>query len=166
MRLSISLIGVVALGGLLAGCTSNTNEISKMSVKGGDYEKGLHHGYVNLAKSEHGEGDWRDGRTFEGRAKLAAMGKPTAPEMVSARAIPAVHKKPLGAGYKRLTAAMSKGGASKAGKQAALAQTNFDCWMQEAEENFQPKHIAACRSNFYGAMALLEAADHDVCCVF
>ena len=66
--------------------------------------------------------------------------------------------KPLAAGYKRLNAAMSKGGVSKAGKQAALAQTNFDCWMQEAEENLQPKDIAACRNNFYGAMALLEAA--------
>jgi OOP family OmpA-OmpF porin len=29
--------------------------------------------------------------------------------------------------------------------------------MQEAEENLQPKHIAACRNKFYGAMALLEA---------
>jgi OOP family OmpA-OmpF porin len=53
---------------------------------------------------------------------------------------------------------MTKGGALKSGKHAALAQTNLDCWMQEAEENLQPKHIAACRSDFYGAMALLEAA--------
>ena len=58
----------------------------------------------------------------------------------------------------RLTEAMAKGGALKSGRYAAAAQTSFDCWMQEAEENFQPKHIAACRNNFYGAMTLLEAA--------
>ena len=62
------------------------------------------------------------------------------------------------AGYERLTVAMAKGGALKAGKHAAAAQTSFDCWMQEAEENFQPKDIAACRNNFYGAMSLLEGA--------
>jgi len=146
------------LGSLLVACTNSTTEISKLSVKGGDYEKGLHAGYVKLAKQEHSEDDWGDAVKFEDRAKMAAIGKPTAPEMLSARAIPAAHKKSLTSGYKRLNAAMTKGGVLKSGKHAALAQTNLDCWMQEAEENLQPKHIAACRSDFYGAMALLEAA--------
>lgn len=158
MRKSIGLISVIALGDLLAACTNNTDEIAKMSVKGGDYEKGLHMGYIKLAKSEHSESDWADASRFEDRAKLAAIGKPTAPEMVSARAIPKKHMKPLTAGYERLTAAMAKGGALKSGKHAAAAQTSFDCWMQEAEENLQPKHIDACRNNFYGAISLLEAA--------
>ena len=157
MRHSLGLIATIALGGLLAAC-SNSAQISKMSVKGGDFEKGLHKGYLKLAKSEYAEDDWSDSGKFEERAKLAAMGKPTAPEMLSARAIPKVHQKPLGAGYKRLTVALAKGGALKAGKHAATAQTGFECWMQEAEENLQPKHIAACRNNFYGAMTLLEAA--------
>jgi outer membrane protein OmpA-like peptidoglycan-associated protein len=158
MRHSLGLIGVIALGGLLAACTNDTSQISKMTVKGGDFEKGLHKGYLKLAKGEHKENDWGDASKFEQRAKLAAMGKPTAPEMLSARAISKKHKKPLNAGYMRLTAAMAKGGALKAGKEAAAAQTSFDCWMQEAEENLQPKHIAACRNDFYGAMSLLEAA--------
>ena len=157
MQHSFGLIATIALGGLLAAC-SNSAQISKMNVKGGDFEKGLHKGYLKLAISEYKEDDWRDSGKFEERAKLAAMGKPTAPEMLSARAIPKVHQKPLGAGYKRLTVALAKGGALKAGKHAAAAQTGFDCWMQEAEENLQPKHIAACRNNFYGAMTLVEAA--------
>ena len=129
-----------------------------MNVKGGEFEKGLHTGYLKLAKAEHSEYDWGDAVQFEDRAKLAAMGKPTAPEMLSARAVPKKHKKPLTAGYMRLTEAMAKGGALKSGRYAAAAQTSFDCWMQEAEENLQPKHIAACRNDFYGAMSLLEAA--------
>jgi outer membrane protein OmpA-like peptidoglycan-associated protein len=158
MRKSLIFIMAVTLGGLLAACADNTAEISKMSVKGGAYEKGLHTGYLKLAKAEHSEYDWGDAVKFEGRATLAAKGKPPAPEMLSARAIPKKHEKSLTAGYKRLNVAMAKGGALKAGKHAAAAQTNFDCWMQEAEENIQPKHIAACRNNFYGAMSLLEAA--------
>ena len=158
MRHLLGVISFIALGGLLAACTSNTAQISKMNVKGGEFEKGLHTGYLKLAKAEHSEYDWGDAVQFEDRAKLAAMGKPTAPDMLSARAVPKKHKKPLTAGYMRLTEAMAKGGALKSGRYAAAAQTSFDCWMQEAEENLQPKHIAACRNDFYGAMSLLEAA--------
>lgn len=158
MKKSLGVVTAIALGGLLAACGNNTAQISKMGVKGGAYEKGLHKGYVKLARAEHKEYDYGDAVTFEDRAVMAAKGKPTAPEMVSARSIPKKHRKSLAQGYKRLTAAFAKGGAKKAGKQAAAAQTSYECWMQEAEENLQKKHIAACRNKFYGAMALLEGA--------
>lgn len=158
MRKLFSVIGTVALGGLLAACANNTAEISKMSVKGGAYEKGLHKGYLKLAKSEHQEGDWSDATKFEDRAKLAAMGKPSAPEKLSQRKLIKKYKEPLGSAHKRLTQALAQGAAKKAGKHAAIAQTNFDCWMQEAEENLQPKHIGACRSLFHGALAMMEDA--------
>lgn len=153
----IGLVAALSIGVLLAGC-SNTAQIGKMSVKGGAFEKGLHKNYIKLANAEHEEDDWADGWRFEDRAKMAAMGKPTSPEMLSARSIPKKHRKPLASAYNRLTAAFRAGGAKKAGKQAANAQTSFECWMQEAEENIQPKHIGACRNKFYGAMALLEGA--------
>lgn len=158
MRNSFGIVVAVTFGGLLAACGNNTAEIAKMNVKGGSYEQGLHKGYLKLARAEHKEDDWGDANTFEDRAKMAAMGKPTGPEMLSARSIPKKHSKALAAGYKRLNAALKQGGAQKAGKHAATAQTSFDCWMQEAEENLQKKHIEACRNNFYGAMALLEGA--------
>lgn len=151
----------VALFSLLAACSNNTAEISKMKVEGGAYEKGLHKGYLKLARSEHSEDDWGDAGKFEDRAKMSAMGKPPAPEMLSARTLSKKHSKDLGAGYSRLTAALNRGGAEKAGKAAALAQTNFDCWMQEAEEDMQPKHISACRSMFYGALSMVEEAVND-----
>jgi outer membrane protein OmpA-like peptidoglycan-associated protein len=157
MQKSLNLVVCVALGGLLAAC-SNTAEISKMNVKGGAYEKGLHKNYIKLANAEFGEDDWGDAGLFEHRAKMAAMGKPTAPEMLSERDLVSKHRKPLAAAYKRLTKALARGGAKKAGKHAANAQSSFECWMQEAEENLQRKHIDACRNNFYGAMTLLEDA--------
>jgi outer membrane protein OmpA-like peptidoglycan-associated protein len=156
MRKSLSLIVAVALGASLAACSNNTAEISKLKVKGGAYEKGLHKGYLKLARDEHQEDDWSDAGKFEDRARLAAMGKPTAPEMLSQRKLVKKHSKPLGVAYMRLTDALARGAAKKAGSNAAIAQTNFDCWMQEAEENLQPKHIGACRSLFLGALAMLE----------
>lgn len=155
MSKSLRLFTVLIVGGLLAAC-SNTAEIGKMKVKGSKFEKSLVKNYVKLAKQEHGEDDWGDAWQFEDRAKLAAMGKPSAPEPVTNRKLVSKHKKPLTAAYKRLTSALARGGAKANPKAAANAQTNYECWMQEAEENRQPKHIGACRSLFSGSIWMLE----------
>jgi OOP family OmpA-OmpF porin len=33
----------------------------------------------------------------------------------------------------------------------------FDCWMEQQEENNQPKHIAVCCSGFMNSLAQLKA---------
>lgn len=158
MRITSSMISAFAVGALLAACSNNTAEIANMDVKGGAYEKGLHTGYLELATSEHAEDDWSDASKFEERAKLAAMGKPSAPERLSDRAIPKDHLSAISAGRERLADALSRGGARMVGEHAAAAQTAFDCWMQEAEENTQPEHIKSCKKEFDAAMVKLEAA--------
>lgn len=60
------------------------------------------------------------------------------------------------AGQKRLLAALGQGGAEKSPTHAATAKKTFDCWMNETKAK-QKKKAAACQSDFYGAMALLEA---------
>lgn len=153
----IKIMSVLALGVLASGCSS-TDEVAKMKVMGGAFEKGLHSGYIRLADMEFDEADTTDGNAFTDRARMAAMGKPTGIEALSARNLKKKHSKQLKPARSRLAAAFSQGGARKAPKLAAKAQTSFECWMQEAEEDMQKKHIAACRNNFYGAMALLEGA--------
>lgn len=153
----LRLIAVVATVGFVGAC-ANIDGIEKMSVKGGAFEKGLHKEYIMLAKTENAEDDWPDASLFAERAKMAAMGKPTQPAPVSSRRL---HKKYIGNltnARKRLVDALAQDGAAKAPIHAAVAQTSFECWMQEAEENLQKKHIEACRNKFYGAMALLEGA--------
>jgi OOP family OmpA-OmpF porin len=39
---------------------------------------------------------------------------------------------------------------------AAKAQADFDCWVEQQEENHQPDDIAACRDDFYTSMGELE----------
>jgi OOP family OmpA-OmpF porin len=58
----------------------------------------------------------------------------------------------------RLMAALGAGARDNAPIQAANAQVNFDCWMQEQEENFQPEDIARCRSGFTQSLLGAEAA--------
>jgi outer membrane protein OmpA-like peptidoglycan-associated protein len=58
----------------------------------------------------------------------------------------------------RLVGTLSKGAAEKVPSEAALAQTGFDCWMQEQEENLQPDDIEACRSQFFAALDYIEDA--------
>src|SRR3546814_16511874 len=53
--------------------------------------------------------------------------------------------------------ARSAGAADEKPLDAAKAQANFDCWMEQQEENFQPQHIAACRDGYMTDMAELEA---------
>jgi outer membrane protein OmpA-like peptidoglycan-associated protein len=56
-----------------------------------------------------------------------------------------------------LIAALDAGGREKAASAAARAQTGFDCWLQELEENIQQEDIDNCRSAFYQALAIVQA---------
>ena len=58
----------------------------------------------------------------------------------------------------RLVGTLSKGAAETVPSETALAQTGFDCWMQEQEENIQPDDIEACRSRFFAALEYIEDA--------
>jgi outer membrane protein OmpA-like peptidoglycan-associated protein len=62
----------------------------------------------------------------------------------------------LSAGQKRLKGALRRGGATKSPKHAAEAQKKIGCWIAQAKAG-QKKKATACKSSFYGAMALLEA---------
>ena len=57
--------------------------------------------------------------------------------------------------------ALDGGGREKAPTEAAIAQANYDCWIQETEtrnEGFQANDIAFCRGLFWENLALVEEA--------
>ncbi len=156
MNIFARITAVVVAAGFLAAC--GTADIANMSVKGGDFNKGLRDGYVKLANSEYDQTDLSSGDYFSSRAKMAAMGKASAPEGISSRKLVPPHKAQLISARARLVSALGKGAAKVIPGQAAKAQTSFDCWMEQAEENIQPKDIAACRKQFNDAMKQVEAA--------
>ena len=145
--------------GALAGCAGLELENARnVDPKGSAFTKGLYKGYVTLAASEQGEADYRDADAFALRAISAAGGKEIGPENIASRALPKPKVGELSDARARLMAALEAGARSKAPAPAANAQVMFDCWMQEQEENFQPKDIARCRGGFMTAMAEVDEA--------
>src|SRR3546814_19987842 len=77
--------------------------------------------------------------------------------MIATRDLPADKVDELSSARVRLMTAMSACAADEKPLDAAKAQANFDCWMEQQEENFQQQHIDACRDGYMTAMAELEA---------
>ena len=142
---------------LLAGCSGLQLQKAKNTTPGGtDFDKALYGEYVKLSQGEYNEGDYSDSDNFAGRAIQAAGGSATDPEAIASRGLPGDKVGELSGARDRLVKALSAGAKEKMPAKAANAQAMFDCWMQEQEENFQPKDIAACRAGFMTAVAELE----------
>ncbi len=144
---------------ILAGCGGmELQRAEGLKPSGSEFSKKLYSGYIGLSKSEYDEQDFKDSDAFAMRASSAAGGKPGQPENIADRKLPKNKIGELSDARARLMAALSAGARDKAPIQAANAQVNFDCWMQEQEENFQPEDIARCRSGFMQALLGAEAA--------
>jgi len=153
-----TLIAVLLTMPLLAACAvgPDLTMTSRMASKGDAFQQGLHREYLALARAEADEGDTEDAVYFNNRSMAAAKGKDTGPQALKARKIKGDAKWELEAARQALRAALGTGGMKNKPNTAAKAQAMFDCWMQEQEENFQPKHIAACRDAFDAALKRLE----------
>lgn len=137
----------------LAACGGKLGEAEHLNATGSAFDKALYSDYITLSKGEYGEGDYTDSDRFAEKAMIAAMGKEVGPYNPKTWQIPADRVAVMTGAHDRLVAALSSTAKDKATVQLARAQSSFDCWVQEQEENFQPDHIAACRDAFIAAMA-------------
>ncbi len=141
----------------VAGCAGQKLErVAAVEPTGSAFDRDLYAGYVDLAKAEYAESDYRDSDAFAERALTAATGTMIEPEMIDARRLPDANIAELTDARGRLVAALEGGGREKFPDKAAMAQVQFDCWMQEQEENIQPDDIAACQGAFLQTIAALE----------
>ena len=142
----------------LGACGTHLGSAQKTTAPGTAFESGLHQGYIGLSQSEYDEGDYRNSDTFADRAIAVSGGTSVAPEEISARALPDDHVGDLSSARARLVSALDATARTKVPGPASRAQVMFDCWMEEQEENFQPKDIARCRGAFESAMAEVDDA--------
>jgi len=154
------VVGVVAGLAMLGACSiaSDIDTVRRMPVKGDAFQQALHAEYVKLATIEDDEGDTDNAEYFNNKAKMVADGKKVDPTTMKERKIPKNAEDELEAARIALVAVLRGGGPKKAPNQTALAQAMFDCWMEEQEENNQPKDIALCRNAFDAALKRAEAA--------
>lgn len=146
-------------GALLAACAGpDTAMLAKMPNKGTAFDKGLQAGYTELAKVEAKEYDFGDADHFGKKAMMAANGQNVLPDRLYERKLPKKYVGELQAAWQKLTLARTHGGKEKAPGALAEAQTQFDCWIQEAEEDIQRIDISRCQIGFNAAMAEVNAA--------
>ncbi len=146
------------MAAILGACASPaTRDIDTTAVRGvpqlgSDFQKALSHDYVALAQIELDEGH-RDATTYYNtKSRAAAAGKTVMPTRMDQRSITAVKVAELTQARANLMRVLDAGGATHAPTQTARAQTQFDCWLEEQEENFQHDDIQKCRSGFLNAL--------------
>lgn len=125
---------------------------------GTDFNRYLYEGYMELAARERAEYDWRDSELFSKKALAAAEDDWVAPETLFDRSLPEDSVAELRAAHGDLVSMLGHGARAEVPADAARAQVNFDCWVQEQEENHQPDDIAACRAEFYDALGRVQTA--------
>lgn len=152
------LLAVVSAAAFLSACANmNIPGVREMSDQGSAFDAALHQNYADLAQAEYDEADWSDARYFTNRSKSAAMGMDSGPQVIAERNLPEGSLAEVEVARADLIAALEAGGREKAASAAARAQTGFDCWLQELEENIQQEDIDNCRSDFYQALTIVQA---------
>ena len=152
------VVVTVVAAGVLVGCGTKLKKAEEVDPPSGTYESSLYEGYLGQSKSEYNEGDYRSSDLWAVRAIAAAEGNDAGPESLDRWSLPPEQAEEFSSARSRLVAALGEGAARKMPREAAAAQVNFDCWLQEQRdaENFQPDDIAACRDGFYTSLAALE----------
>jgi OOP family OmpA-OmpF porin len=126
---------------------------------GGDaFHRSLYEGYMEHAEYEYGplNMDYRDAIYEAEKAMVAAQGGTPTPTEMSERVEPGDKADELMQSRQRLIAALAAGAPTAHPEEAGKAQAFFDCWMEQQEENFQPKDIAYCRDGFYANLQMIE----------
>jgi OOP family OmpA-OmpF porin len=152
-------LAVVALSGALAACASDIQRVRTAEGTGSPYTRALTQEYADLSAFEADEMyDWPDAQHFARKGLLAAEGEVVQPEDLGNWDLPENRVEELTAARAKLVGLLDAGARDRVPEAAARAQARFDCWVEQQEENHQADHIAACRDQFFAALAELETA--------
>lgn len=156
MKSLIRPVCALASAGMLSACGITAASLDEPEPRGDPFADALAADYAQLTEKEISFYDWRDADWFATKAESASAGERVMPEEIEDRDLPQEHVEEARQRRAQLMAALRDDG-SEEPQAAARAQTSFDCWIEEQEENFQPEQIAACDQQFETAMADLVA---------
>jgi OOP family OmpA-OmpF porin len=152
------LIGVLAAAGILAGCTSSIDTLRNTQGTGSPFTKSLTDEYRQFSVAQADEEfDWPNASYFARKGLAAANGEVVLPEEPGNWWLPPAKVDEITQARARLMAVLDGGARDRAPEIAARAQGRYDCWVEEQEENHEVAAIAACRDEFFKALAQLEA---------
>ncbi len=154
--MNMKILGAIAALALLAGCTSNIDQVAMVKGTGSPFTQALTSEYQAYVAEEKSEYDWGNADHFAQKGLLAAGGANVEPEDLANWDIPADKQAELAAARARLMTALNGGARDAKPQDAARAQVRFDCWVEEQDENHEDDKIAACKNDFMAAMDALE----------
>jgi len=150
-------LGVMALFLTACGATFDSEALRHQNDDRGSFAAELGNAYKKFALAEIDQmADWIDGAHFGKKAQLAFADKTPKPEPVENWWLTKDQKQILGDARKRLILSLDRHSKQQIPRVAAQAQVNFDCWIEQQEENWQTKDIEKCRLGFYAAVERLE----------
>ena len=156
----IKLLGALAAVVFLSGCVGKDIERMRSVEPTGDaFTRALTEEYREITIFEADEMyDWQHAGYFARKGQRAAAGEVVDPEFVESWDLPSDKVDELSSARFRLVELLDASARSKFPAIAGHAQGRYDCWIEQQEENHQPDHIAACRDQFFAALAELEIA--------
>jgi len=152
--------GVILKSGLIltclltfSACTKRFKEIdtlNELQAVGSPFTRNLADGYRAYANYENTKmHDHPDALHFARKGIAAAQGENVMPEPTSDWNLLPSHIEELNSARSRLVRVLNLGGREIAPLETASAQVNFDCWIEQQEENWQADEILACKAAFY-----------------
>ncbi|MBI4030800.1 MAG: OmpA family protein [Proteobacteria bacterium] len=139
------------------GAHSEVEALNEVQAVGSPFTQHLTSEYRAFANREmHDMLDYPDGIHFARKGLAAASGEAVLPEPISDWNLNPQHMEELSTARGRLIVAYDMGAREIAPQQSAVAQVNFDCWIEQQEENWQAADIAGCKNRFMDAMAAIE----------
>ena len=153
---AVRYLSLFAGAGILVGCQGlDVERLNDTSASGDAFTQQLTAEYRDLANFEAEQLDWRDADHFARKGLAAAGGEAIGPDDVGSRMLPTDTASEASEARGDLVTALNGGARSDFPIEAAVAQAKFDCWLEQAEEGSHPDHTAACRDEFYAALAAI-----------
>lgn len=159
LRSLVILLAVVTLSACSFDKMDEVKAVNETNAVGNAFTQKLTEEYKNYVNRElQTYGDHADALHFSRKGLSSARGDMVMPESVSDWNLLPGHAEELIAARTRLVNVFALGAREMQPDLSAFAQSRFDCWIEEQEENFQQDQISACKSQFMDALAQLEAA--------
>jgi len=157
-RLAIIVAAMVGL----SGCTGySLQELRKTQPSGSDFNQLLTHRYLDFAEEEAKRYDWVDSARFADKGLLAAYDNEVGPEETADYLLTAEMRLELDKARSDLLAALTDKNRKERPAVAADALFYFDCWLEQAEENWQTGDIVYCREHFKARIAELNDTSYE-----
>jgi OOP family OmpA-OmpF porin len=171
MKLNVKAAVVAAVALLLTACAgTELADTRGLPQSGNAFDQALYAGYLGLAQKEYGIGNYTSSDAFARKAQAAASGEVVAPFVPNDAGshppglVPEDDLFGMTSGREKMLAAFADGATSRLAADAATAQVNYDCWVEEQSyigdfsESDQPERAEECRDAFEAALQRITVA--------